>query len=83
MVLRRAPRRPRQDVRFFLDDPEGKTVKNRLHLDVSPIDRNTEDEALGIDRLGPARAESGRTRHRALRHPTSRRATMSCAWTRS
>lgn len=28
---------------FFIQVPEGKTVKNRLHLDVSPIDDSTAD----------------------------------------
>ncbi|WP_328769771.1 VOC family protein [Streptomyces sp. NBC_00286] len=29
---------------MFIRVPEGKTVKNRLRLDVSPIDRSTDDE---------------------------------------
>ncbi|MCZ4513160.1 VOC family protein, partial [Streptomyces sp. ActVer] len=35
----------------FIQVPEGKTVKNRLHLDVSPIDGSTQDEVSRL--LGP------------------------------
>src|SRR5262245_6388281 len=36
----------------FIRVPEGKTVKNRLHLDVSPIDGSTEDEVSRLLALG-------------------------------
>ncbi len=42
---------------LFIEVPEGKSVKNRLHLDLRPTDRSREQEverlvALGADRLG-------------------------------
>ncbi|QCX74693.1 Glyoxalase-like domain protein [Streptomyces sp. YIM 121038] len=43
----------------FIRVPEGKTVKNRLHLDVSPIDRGTEDEVTRLLGLGATRADVG------------------------
>ncbi|MEV4752678.1 VOC family protein [Streptosporangium sp. NPDC049248] len=33
---------------LFIQVPEGKTVKNRLHLDVSPIDAGTDDEVTRL-----------------------------------
>jgi catechol 2,3-dioxygenase-like lactoylglutathione lyase family enzyme len=38
----------------FIRVPESKTVKNRLHPDVSPIDGSTDDEVARL--LGPARS---------------------------
>ncbi|MFI7006173.1 VOC family protein [Streptomyces sp. NPDC050145] len=44
----------------FIRVPEGKAVqKNRLHLDVSPIDRGTEDEVSRLLALGATRADVG------------------------
>ncbi|MCP9959369.1 VOC family protein [Streptomyces sudanensis] len=43
----------------FLRVPEGKTVKNRLHLDVSPVDGSTEDEVARLLGLGATRADVG------------------------
>ncbi|MGD6740784.1 VOC family protein [Streptomyces sp. BH106] len=43
----------------FIRVPEGKSVKNRLHLDVSPIDRNTEDEATRLLALGATKVDVG------------------------
>ncbi|MEU3518648.1 VOC family protein [Streptomyces sp. NPDC006654] len=43
----------------FLQVPEGKTVKNRLHLDVSPIDGSTDDEVARLLGLGAARVDVG------------------------
>ncbi len=43
----------------FIRVPEGKTVKNRLHLDVSPINANTEDEAARLLALGATRVDVG------------------------
>ena len=40
------PERPRL---YFVQVPEGKTVKNRVHLDVMPNDRTQQEE---LDRLG-------------------------------
>ncbi|MFI5662627.1 VOC family protein [Streptomyces sp. NPDC051684] len=44
---------------MFIRVPEGKTVKNRLHLDVSPIDRGTEDEAARLLALGATKVDVG------------------------
>lgn len=43
----------------FVQVPEGRTVKNRLHLDVSPIDRSTEDEVTRLLALGATRTDVG------------------------
>lgn len=43
----------------FVQVPEGKTVKNRLHLDVSPIDASTEDEVTRLLALGATRVDVG------------------------
>src|SRR3954453_17986283 len=44
---------------LFVQVPEGKTVKNRLHLDVSPIDGSTDDEAARLLGLGAAKVDLG------------------------
>ncbi|MFF8393072.1 VOC family protein [Streptomyces sp. NPDC016172] len=44
---------------LFVQVPEGKTVKNRLHLDVSPIDASTEDEVTRLLALGATRVDVG------------------------
>ncbi len=41
----------------FLEVPEGKTVKNRLHIDIDPDDRDAEVERLLA--LGATRADVG------------------------
>lgn len=43
----------------FVQVPEDKAVKNRLHLDVSPIDASTEDEVTRLLGLGATRTEVG------------------------
>ncbi|MEU9359436.1 VOC family protein [Streptomyces sp. NPDC048301] len=43
----------------FIRVPEGKAVKNRLHLDVSPIDAGTEEEVARLVALGATRADVG------------------------
>ncbi len=43
----------------FVRVPESKIVKNRLHLDVSPIDGSTEDEVTRLLALGATRADVG------------------------
>ncbi|KOX02509.1 glyoxalase [Streptomyces sp. NRRL B-1140] len=43
----------------FVQVPEGKAVKNRLHLDVSPIDASTEDEVIRLLGLGATRTDVG------------------------
>ena len=43
----------------FIRVPEGKTVKNRLHLDVSPIDASTAEEVARLLALGAATVDVG------------------------
>ncbi|WP_320773852.1 VOC family protein [Streptomyces sp. CRN 30] len=43
----------------FVQVPEGKAVKNRLHLDVSPIDGSTADEVARLLRLGATTVDVG------------------------
>ncbi|WP_030755610.1 VOC family protein [Streptomyces griseus] len=43
----------------FIRVPEGKTAKNRLHLDVSPVDSDTEAEAARLLALGATRVDVG------------------------
>ncbi|WP_329137498.1 VOC family protein [Streptomyces sp. NBC_00670] len=42
---------------IFIPVPEGKTAKNRLHLDVSPVEGTTEDEVTRLLALGAKRSE--------------------------
>lgn len=44
---------------FFVRVPEAKTVKNRLHLDVSPVDASTADEVARLLALGATRVDVG------------------------
>ncbi|MEU3097006.1 VOC family protein [Streptomyces sp. NPDC006967] len=44
---------------LFIRVPEGKTVKNRLHLDVSPIDRSAGEEVARLLALGATRTDVG------------------------
>ncbi|MFE1265137.1 VOC family protein [Streptomyces albogriseolus] len=43
----------------FIRVPEGRSVKNRMHLDVSPIDGGTDDEVTRLLALGATRADVG------------------------
>ncbi|MFJ9041752.1 VOC family protein [Streptomyces sp. NPDC102406] len=43
----------------FIRVPEGKTVKNRLHLDISPVDAGTEDEVARLLGLGATTTDVG------------------------
>ncbi|MFD7232606.1 VOC family protein [Streptomyces sp. NPDC059881] len=43
----------------FARVPEGKTVKNRLHLDVNPTDREQDEEVLRLLDLGARRIDVG------------------------
>lgn len=43
----------------FASVPEGKTVKNRLHIDVNPTDRGQDDEVRRLLDLGAQRADVG------------------------
>jgi catechol 2,3-dioxygenase-like lactoylglutathione lyase family enzyme len=54
--VRQAPTVP---TLVFVTVPEGKTVKNRLHLDVSPVDRSQEAEVARLVGLGARHADVG------------------------
>jgi hypothetical protein len=43
----------------FAQVPEGKAVKNRLHLDVNPTDTEQDDEVRRLLDLGARRADVG------------------------
>ncbi|MBT2451358.1 VOC family protein [Streptomyces sp. ISL-43] len=45
----------------FAHVPEGKTVKNRLHIDVNPTDREQDEEVRRLLDLGARRADVGQT----------------------
>jgi catechol 2,3-dioxygenase-like lactoylglutathione lyase family enzyme len=49
---------------LFVQVPEGKAVKNRLHLDVSPIDGGTADEVTRLLGLGATRTDVGQASDR-------------------
>ena len=46
---------------FLASVPEDKVVKNRMHLDLSPIDRSRDEEVERLLALGASRAEVGQT----------------------
>ncbi|MGC5531364.1 VOC family protein [Streptomyces sp. SR-10] len=50
---------PVPPVLTFARVPEGKSVKNRLHIDVSPSDREQGDEVRRLIGLGACRADVG------------------------
>jgi hypothetical protein len=54
--LRQAPAVP---TLVFVTVPEAKTVKNRLHLDLRPVDRSHEAEVERLIGLGARRADVG------------------------
>ena len=54
--LRTAPSAP---TIVFAPVPEGKSVKNRLHIDVSPIDATHEEEVERVLALGARHADVG------------------------
>ncbi|MGH3095253.1 MAG: VOC family protein [Streptosporangiales bacterium] len=43
----------------FMNVPEGKTVKNRLHIDVNPTDRTRDEEVSRLLELGARHADVG------------------------
>ena len=45
----------------FARVPEGKTVKNRVHLDVNPTDRDQDEEVRRLLDLGARHADVGQT----------------------
>lgn len=71
--VRRAPGVP---TLVFVTVPEGKTAKNRLHLDVSPIDRSQEAEVERLIGLGPATPTWARERSIGSCSPTRRGMTL-------
>lgn len=54
--VRRAPTAP---TLIFIVVPEGKTVKNRLHLDIRPVDLPHEDEVQRLIGIGARRVDIG------------------------
>ena len=52
---------PVPPVLTFAQVPEGKTVKNRLHLDVSPTDMEQDEEVRRLLDLGARHADVGQT----------------------
>jgi len=54
-------RGPVPPVLTFAQVPEGKTVKNRLHLDVSPTDMEQDEEVRRLLDLGAWHADIGQT----------------------
>ena len=46
---------------FFAQVPEEKVAKNRVHYDVSPVDRSQEDEVERLLTLGATRADIGQS----------------------
>ncbi len=46
---------------FLAAVPEDKVVKNRMHLDLSPIDRSRDEEVERLVALGAAHADVGQT----------------------
>jgi len=44
---------------LFVPVPEGKSGKNRLHLDLSPIDASQDDEVARLEALGACRVDIG------------------------
>jgi hypothetical protein len=55
-AVRAAPRPP---TLVFAKVPEGKVVKNRLHLDVSPIDASRDEEVERLLALGARHVDVG------------------------
>ena len=65
--VRQAPAVP---TLVFVAVPEAKTVKNRLHLDLRPVDRSHEAEVERLIGLGARRADVGRARSPGWCSPT-------------
>lgn len=51
--------RPCPPTLIFVRVPESKTVKNRLHIDVSPFDRGRDEEVERLIGLGARRVDIG------------------------
>lgn len=55
----------RSQVLLFIEVPDDKKVKNRLHLDLRPVDRSRDEEverlvAMGATQVGDFRSDNGR-----------------------
>ncbi|GAB3031668.1 lactoylglutathione lyase [Nocardioides flavus (ex Wang et al. 2016)] len=46
---------------FLAAVPEDKVVKNRMHLDLSPVDRSRDEEVERLEALGATRADVGQS----------------------
>jgi catechol-2,3-dioxygenase len=46
----------------FVEVPEKKTIKNRLHIDVNPVDRDRDEEVSRLLSLGATHADVGQMR---------------------
>jgi Glyoxalase-like domain len=44
---------------IFVSVPEGKTVKNRIHIDINPTDTDQDNELRRLVRLGARRVDVG------------------------
>ncbi|MDQ3957925.1 MAG: VOC family protein [Actinomycetota bacterium] len=53
------PPAPAIPIIVFVPVPDAKTVKNRLHIDVSPTDRTRDEEVERLLSLGATRADVG------------------------
>jgi Glyoxalase-like domain len=53
------PPSPAVPLMAFVPVPEGKSVKNRIHIDVSPTDRTRDEEVERVLALGAQRADVG------------------------
>jgi hypothetical protein len=60
-LLEAVRREPLAPSIFFARVPEGKTVKNRMHLDLSPVDCTQTEEVARLEDLGARRADVGQT----------------------
>jgi catechol 2,3-dioxygenase-like lactoylglutathione lyase family enzyme len=46
---------------LFVKVPEGKTAKNRVHLDIMPLDRSRDEEVVRLEGLGARVLDDRRT----------------------
>ena len=60
-LLEAVRREPLAPSIFFAQVPEGKAVKNRLHLDLSPVDCTQSEEVARLELLGAQHADVGQT----------------------
>jgi glyoxalase superfamily protein len=56
--------KPQPPTLVFIRVPEGKTVKNRIHIDVSPIDSSQQDEVERLLSLGARHVDIGQGEQR-------------------